>query len=174
MIKAGKDSPLAIQMPFSFDAGEGLGKIDIKKVNNILTIILFFMIGVVVFTCFHKKQISLKALPQIPLNNFKPATAASVQTYQPVNFYLAQVKKRDLFHPVTATVTPPDGSAAGNKEFSLSGIYVGQYPQAIITDKSEQKSYFLKVGDEIKGYTVKSILKNRVILQQGDEEIELL
>lgn len=188
VIKAGKNSSspfhtenslrslgTAIEMPLPFDVQAGLGNIDFKKVNKVLTIILFLLMGVVVFTLVHKKEISLKKLSEAPSGNLSVASSAPVQTYQPVNFYLKQVKKRDLFHPVTADSTATvDNARPSNKDFSLSGIYVGQYPQAIITDKSEQKSYFLKEGDEIKGYKVKAILKDKVILQQGDEEIELL
>jgi len=164
----------AIEMPLPFDVQAGLRSIDIKAVNKALTALLFLLMGVVVFMCVHKKVISLKELPEIPLNNLQPTNAVPAQTYQPVNFYLAQVKKRDLFHPVQSSVAPVEGTTASNQEFSLSGIYMGQYPQVIITDKAEQKAYFLKEGDEIKGYTVKSILKDKVILQQGDEETELL
>ena len=188
VVKAGKNSfnpfhtesspksPVAaIEMPLPFDMQAGMGNIDFKKVNKVLTIVLILLMAVVIFTCVHKKEISLKKLSATSLSNLQSVNAAPAQMYQPVNFYLKQVKKRDLFHPVTADSTVPvDGAVASNKDFSISGIYMGQYPQAIITDKSDQKVYFLKEGDDIKGYKVKSILKNKVILQQGDEEIELL
>jgi len=169
-------SPAAsIEMPLPLDMQSGLGNIDFKKVNKALTIILCLLMAVVVITCVHKKEISLKNLSATSLGNLQPINTTPGQTYQPVNFYLKQVKKRDLFHPVKADSSIPAGNAPlTNKDFSLSGIYMGQYPQAIITDKAEQKAYFLKEGDDIKGYKVKSILKNKVILQQGDEEIELL
>ncbi len=187
MVKTGKNSthpfpagdsfrsPGAIEMFLPFGAQAGLGNIDFKKVNKSLTILLFFLMGLVVFTLVHKKEISLKKLSEIPLDNLQPTNTVPAQRYQPVNFYLKQARKRDLFHPVTAdSAATVDNVPASNKDFTLSGIYMGQYPQVIITDKSEQKTYFLKEGDEIKGYKVKSILKDKVILRQGDEEIELL
>jgi type II secretory pathway component PulC len=44
----------------------------------------------------------------------------------------------------------------------------------MIEDKAAKKTYFLKTGDEIKGMKVKAILKDRVILQYGEEEMELM
>jgi len=34
--------------------------------------------------------------------------------------------------------------------------------------------YFLKVGDQIRGLKIKSILQDRVILQSGNSQVELL
>ena len=165
----------SMEMPLPFDIQVGMGSIDFKKVNKVLTIILILLMAVVVFTCVHKKEISVKRLSATSLGDLQATNVTPAQTYQPVNFYIKQVKKRDLFHPVKAdSGVSADNAPIVNKDFSLSGIYMGQYPQAIITDKAEQKAYFLKEGDDIKGYKVKSILKNKVILQQGDEEIELI
>ena len=60
--------------------------------------------------------------------------------------------------------------AASDKEI----IFVRGTTEAINLVAQCYGRTFLKEGDEIKGYKVKSILKDKVILQQGDEEIELL
>ncbi len=188
VIKAGKDPSgpfragnsfrlpgAAIDMPLPFGVPAGLRDIDLNKANKILAAVFLFLIAAVVVTLAHKKEVPLKRLSQASSVNSPVTSATGVLTYQPVDFYLRQVRKRDLFHPVAAgAAAPADTAPAANKDFVLSGIYMGEYPQAIITDTSEQKAYFLKEGDEIKGYKVKSILKNKVILRQGDEEIDLL
>ncbi len=149
--------------------------IDLPKINNGLLACLAILVFLAVGLFFNKRELSLQKLSELPLDNVLPARSETVEPYQPVGVYVQQVKKRDIFRPVTAeSAAAGDSLAATNKDFVLSGIYMGPVPQAIITVKPEQKAYFLKEGEDIKGYKVKSIQKNKVILQRGDEEIELL
>ncbi len=149
--------------------------IDLLKVNHALLGGLAILIFLAVGMSFNKRELSLQKLSELHSDNLPSARTETVEPYQPVSVYLQQVKKRDIFRPVTAdSASARDSMAANNKDFVLSGIYMGPIPQAIITVKPEQKAYFLKEGEEIKGYKVKSILKNKVILQRDDEEIELL
>jgi type II secretory pathway component PulC len=100
---------------------------------------------------------------------------SKIEDYKPLKVYIEEVKKRDIFRPVQAAGTVAKFSLQGlTKDLVLSGIYQGKYPEAIIEDKTTKKVYFLKEGDEVKGLKVKSILKDRVILQYGEEEVELL
>ena len=86
------------------------------------------------------------------------------------------MKKRDVFHPYSGGAAGIAGSNLAVKDLGLAGTYQGQDQrlEAMIEDKSAKKTYFLKEGDEIKGFKVKSILKDRVILQYGDQEIEIM
>ena len=55
----------------------------------------------------------------------------------------------------------------------LLGIITGDEDQAVIEDKSGEKSYFLYKGDSFKDFTVYDIKESRVILDYRGEKIEL-
>jgi len=153
-----------------------LEHIDLKLINKTLGIILFGIIAALIYSALNKKVIPLKRLSIVSGSAFQEIGLKLAQDYQPLGSYIEEVKKRDLFHPAsTAAGTFSKTSLSSmTKDLSLSGIYQGQHPEVIIEDKAAKKVYFLKQGDEIKGMKVKSILNDRVILQSGEEEIELL
>ncbi len=152
-----------------------LEHIDLEFINKTLCIILFVLIAVLIYSALNKKMIPLKMLSIVSGSAFQAIRSKSLEDYQPLRSYIEEVKKRDLFHPATAAGAFLKASLSGmTKDLSLSGIYQGQYPEVIIEDKATKKVYFLKQGDEIKGMKVKSILNDRVILQYGEEEFELL
>ena len=75
---------------------------------------------------------------------------------------------------------PPKAEAAVTTEvptvitdFKLVGILWSDNPQAMIEDKKDQKTYFLKSGEKIKEIMVKEILRDKVVLGSGDREWEL-
>jgi len=94
--------------------------------------------------------------------------------------YQDAVRKRDIFNPVTQNVSASAGIGKTaqfqeiTKDLSLVGIYWGASPEAMIEDTAAKKTYFLKRGDEVKGIIIKEILKDRVVLQYRNEEIELM
>ena len=150
-------------------------RIDLPKINNVLLgcLVILVILAVVMFS--NKRQLSLQKLSELPSDTVSSVRNETVEPYPPVNVYLQQVRKRNVFRPGTAENIALGGSMpVTDKDFVLSGIYIGPVPQAIITVQSEQKAYFLKEGDVINGYTVKTILRNKVILERDDEEIELL
>ena len=59
------------------------------------------------------------------------------------------------------------------KDLVLLGIITGDEDQAVIEDKSGEKSYFLYKGDSFKNFTVYDIKESRVILDYKGEKIEL-
>jgi len=154
-----------------------LQAIDLKAANKILAIVLvIFGAGVIYFTLKSKPNIAALggAINKTSVIGF---TGKVVEEFKPVGAYLEDVKKRDIFKPAPRT-SGGFASAGGLKDLvkdlNLSGIFEGEYPEVIIEDKTAKKSYFLKEGQEIRGMKIKSILKDRVILQYGDEEIELI
>ncbi|MBF0595657.1 MAG: hypothetical protein HQL22_11935 [Candidatus Omnitrophica bacterium] len=177
IIKADKSKPrpAAVEVVPAFAFPSWLERFDFKQADKIFLAVLAVLVVLIGVVVFRSPEISIKQIAAMPLDNVPVLNTSPVPAYQPVDVYLAQVKKRDLFHPVLAA----DGSLVPlgkltNKDFVLSGIFLGQYPQALIKVVSQDKVYFLKEGDNIEGYKVKSIQKDKVILQQGDEQIELL
>lgn len=154
-----------------------LQAIDLKTANKILAVMLVFLgVGVIYFTLNSKPNLTALggAVNKTSVFGF---TGKRVEEFKPVNIYIEDVKKRDVFKPAPRTsggVVSAEGLKDLIKDLSLSGIFEGEYPEVIIEDKAAKKSFFLKEGQEIKGMKIKAILKDRVILQYGDEEIELI
>ena len=154
-----------------------LENIDINLVNRSLVIILAIILAAAIFSGINKgpnlsKLTSISSRYMNQITKPKPA-----ESFKPLAYYTEQVRKRDLFSPNTSEASASGGRRSQQeiaKDLSLAGIYQGEYPEAMIEDKVEKKTYFLKEGDEIKGMKVKSILKDRVILQYESQDIELL
>jgi len=155
-----------------------LQNVDPKTVNKALIVVLTALIILVVYYAVNKRYNIEKitgATLEIPTQNFR---AQAIEDFKPAQFYIEEVKKRDIFHPPgekkIAVESAKPTLKEMTKDFSLAGIYNGAYPEAMVEDKAAKKTYFLREGDEVKGIKVKSILKDKVILRYGEEEVEIL
>jgi hypothetical protein len=114
---------------------------------------------------------------------------------RPLEDYLAEAGKRDIFAlplppqpeapptPVAAVrppepVTPPKPDPADTlrekaKNLKLVGISWGATPVAMIEDTEKKETLFLTAGQAIFEMTVKAILKDRVVLSDGNAEYDL-
>ena len=153
-----------------------LERADLKLVNKTLGIVLSVIIAALIFSALNKKAVPLKLSSAVSGTSFQPVKPKPLEDYLPLKSYIDEVKKRDVFHPYSGGAAGIAGSNLAVKDLGLAGTYQGQDQrlEAMIEDKSAKKTYFLKEGDEIKGFKVKSILKDRVILQYGDQEIEIM
>jgi hypothetical protein len=167
-----EDAPTTAILGFEFE------RIDLRLVNNALAIVLFSLIGLVVYFTANNKPGFLNVSSFVSPTSLQVLKPKAVESYKPLDYYIEEVKNRDIFRPVTAAAGVASPAKANlqaiAKDLSLSGIYQGKNSEAIIEDKTNKKVYFLKQGDEIKGLKVKQVFKDRVILQSGDEEVELL
>ena len=59
------------------------------------------------------------------------------------------------------------------KTLVVVGINRGRVPEALIEDTAAQRTYFVKVGDQLNGVTVKAINQQGVILSYEDAETRL-
>ncbi len=110
----------------------------------------------------------------------------------PLPDYLNEVAKRNIFAPMPAAALKPQKLGLKSttllkppppnplqilqekvKTLKLVGISWGKDPVAMIEDKTNQQTSFLKVGDSINGVKVKAILIDRAILSHGDAEYDL-
>lgn len=154
-----------------------LQSLDLKTANNGLIWILAILIVIAVIYSLTAKQDVSKIAKLSGSVSAQILKNRPVEDFKSVSTYLDDVRKRDIFRPVPRQAQPGAASAGLKeliKDLSLSGIFEGEYPEVIIEDKPAKKSYFLKTGEDIKGIKVKTILKDRVILQYGDEEVELM
>jgi len=92
-----------------------------------------------------------------------PAKAAENFVFQEEIF-----KKGRLFSQSGAKKTLPV-----KKGFILLGISVGKKNLAMLRDEGANKDYYCSEGDKIGNFTVKQILKDRVILDSGVNTLEI-
>lgn len=102
----------------------------------------------------------------------KPESGPSFDEYQKLllqkDIFAAPVKEREK----TAL---PEGPTLRElvQGLSLVGVIPGDEPQAIIEDKKNQQTLFLKKGDQIDGIEIREIQSGRVILGYGQETVTL-
>ncbi len=159
--------------------------VNIKIVNAVLAIILILLICWVGYEAVYQRPEMSRVVVAPAANHSAVLPTEPVEEFKPLDVYLEEVKKKDIFHapapePQVAKEEAAKPVETGPdikeliKNLSLAGIYEGQSLEAMIEDKELKKTYFVKPGDEIKGVKVKSVLKDRVILQLGTQEAELL
>lgn len=96
----------------------------------------------------------------------------------PVEEFLTPITSRSLFQPTTGEIEmkkpAPAADLGGVENLKLVGIAWGTQPEAMIREVKEGRTFFLKEGEQIKGVTVKEILKDRVIVEQEGQTKELM
>ncbi len=110
------------------------------------------------------------AAVKIPPSDKKPAS--SFEDYQKL------LNEKAIFAPPVKSnnkAREVDGPSLRDlvKDLSLVGIIPGDSPQAIIEDKKNGQTLFLKRGEMIDNIRVKEILSGKAILEYNDETITL-
>lgn len=154
--------------------------INMQAVNKILMgvagILTVFLIGDFIRMAprINKVYEDVSVLPAAHLKK------KNISPLEPVSVYFNVAAKRDVFNPVLPKAAVPVASVKAvplselTKDLRLVGIYWGEAPEAMLEDTSEKKTYFLKIGQTIKGIKVNSILEDRIILEYGDETMEFM
>ena len=161
--------------------------IDLDSVNKVLTGALVLLMVYAITAAANKKSSIGKLMQSISHIKFEKSTSGAIEVYQPVDHYLVQVRGRDIFNPVGEVKTqgmpeplaPPEPLKPKLKEkatgLTVVGIAWGEIPKAMIQDAATQEIYFLKKDDLI-GKTeikVKDILRGKIVISYGEEEMEL-
>ncbi len=122
--------------------------------------------------------------------NFAPTkdrvTKSAKETLGPLaetSYYLQKVSARDIFRegkkpPAPVEATPEAVNMTETSEvvqgLALVGISWSSNPDAIIEDKSKQRTYFVKRGQDVgDGIKVEAIFKDHVVVTFEDREYEL-
>ena len=144
--------------------------------------ILFILIGVALLFLFtnrflpHRKITSSALLEGNTASSEAPAQEPS--TAKPYEYYGKALSQRDLFQPGLPSKEEKGNSPSLKetrfKDLALIGILSGKTPQAIIEDKKENKTYFLKEGELLGEMRVEQILNEKVTLSYEGEQFELL
>jgi len=161
--------------------------IDLDSVNKVLTGALVLLMVYSITVAVNRKSSITKLMQSISHVRFAKSASQTIEVYQPVDYYLGQVRGRDIFNPVgevkgqvmPEALPPPEPPKPKLKEMvgglSVVGIAWGETPKAMIQDAATQEIYFLKKDDLI-GKTeikVKDILRGKIVISYGEEEMEL-
>ena len=157
--------------------------VNIADINKLLFVAAACLLVYVVFDAAASAA-NLKRPPNfVPPKDMKVAyTKGTIEPLQETSYYLQKVSSRDIFKEgkKAEVVQPkPDPNAVVEaseaiKNLSLVGISWSSNPDAIIEDKSHQRTSFVKrgqmAGDDVK---VEAIFKDHVVVSYEDREYEL-
>lgn len=157
---------LNIQKYFSF--------VFVQRVINVLMFIaLFYFIGTFVYPRFAKKEIRLPViLPEGQQKDF----VENLEKPKPFEYYQDAARVQGFFaRPLVSQPQGPSVVAGAEllKDFALVGIISGDNPQAIIEDKKNQKTYYLRKGQFMGEFQVEQIEAGKIVLSYEDQNYEL-
>jgi len=98
---------------------------------------------------------------------------------RPFFHYLEMVQRRNIFSPIELKQQEAPRTQANQLEnmagaLGLVGISLDNEPMAMIENKAEKKTYFLKKGDKIGEFKIEDIYENKVILSFEEKTVELI
>ena len=148
------------------------------QINLTLAVLAFVFFVSILFLKFSKPE---------NIGDILASTRNVIADFQVLNlskksskYYERILSRRELFAAQTGLkVQKPEPGhqtqdAAAGEDLQLLGIVTGaQGPQAIIMNTKSGQSYYCSGGEEINGFTVKSILENKVILENDGEMKEI-
>jgi len=162
-----------------------LNEISPRAINGVLIIMLSVLTVMTIHYGINKRPSIARISDAISKIHFQRPKREPIEAFRPVDFYLKEAGKRDIFRPVTKAqqkvVIPKPKQALEKlketvKDLRLKGISWGATPKVMIKNEKEDKMYFLKQGQMIgaTGIEVKMILKDKILISYEGEEMELL
>lgn len=111
----------------------------------------------------------------LPNDDFSEPAEIQIKSMKPVDFYLEGVREKNLFRQTASPAAHPVIKMAGEdlENFILVGVIAGDDPQAVIEDKKNTRTYYVRQGQYVGDFQVQGILEGKIILSQGDESFEL-
>lgn len=162
-----------------------LPELEPGAINRILAGTLAVIVALVIYSSVSKRQDTTKITEAVSKIQIASMTGREkIEPLKEAPFYLDQMKKRDIFHPALKereaepAQDVSDSLKEATQNLKLQGISWGGTPKAMIFWQSgeENKMYFLKEGQAIgsTGVKVKEIRRDKVMIGDDEEEIELL
>lgn len=87
--------------------------------------------------------------------------------------YLAEIEKKDIFNVGPSKVVEASNDTVALQDISLLGVITEEPVQAIIKDKKNDNTFFLKVGDRFGLFLIKSIAEGVVEIELNGKLFEL-
>ncbi len=157
--------------------------VNIADINKVFSVAVVCLLAYVVFDAVASAR-NLQRPPNFaPPKDMKAAfKTEAIEPLKESSYYLQKVSSRDIFKEgkkvETVKQVPAQNAvvetAEAIKNLALVGISWSSNPDAIIEDKSHQRTFFVKrgqmVGDNVK---VEAIFKDHVVVTFEDHEYEL-
>lgn len=162
--------------------------VNLTVVNRGMALVLAGVAAFMFYYFVNNRLTMVGLMSSIAQVKFNAVSMQAGEALQPVDYYLNQVRGRDIFNPVAVKVEkpviveeappPPPPRPKLNdmaKGLKVVGIALGTTPKAMVKDDVKQEVYFLKEGDVIgsTGIAIKSISKDKVVIHFGEEEMDL-
>ena len=162
-----------------------LNEMSPRAINGVLLIMLSVLTVAAIHYGINKRPTVAKISDAISKVHFQVPKREPIEAFKPVDFYLKEVEKRDIFRPVVKaqkSAAIPESKQAleelkeAAKDLKLKGISWGATPKVMIKSEKENRMHFLREGQIIgaTGIEVKAILKGKVLISYRGEEMELL
>ena len=166
----------------SFSMGSVQNVLSLRTLNRVLT--ASFLIVLIYFVASHamtKSSVGGDFMQKA--NAMAPASVADI----PSNLFSVRidpgsVPERNVFQPykpptpkpVEAPAAAPVSNAGALdgalSNFKLTGIYMGEIPEALVETNDEQKTYAIKEGSELRGVKVKAVKPEGILFTDGQSE----
>ena len=163
-------------------AEKGAHQLDLVKVVNKALALLVFILSLTFIFNFIYSMDNLKKMPNLELKAKEGLEALGPKEALPLyalSDYLDKIRQRDIFKMGAKRTLPGDVQAPTPKiveatqHLRLVGISWSNDPDAMIEDTKALRTFFVKRGQMIGSVKVQAILKDRVILSYGGEEVDL-
>jgi hypothetical protein len=159
--------------------------LDIVDINKALIVAVACLLVYVVFDAAASARNLYRSPNFTPAKDTKTAVgkAEVIEPLKEASYYLQKISSRDIFKegkkieqakPKTPALNVVGETADEVKNLSLVGISWSSNPDAILEDKSNRRTFFVKQGQMV-GNSVKleAIFKDHVVVTFEDREYEL-
>jgi len=152
---------------------------NLKALNKFLLVISILLLGYSVMD-FALNRPDIREVRTKSRHVREEGEAGSmVSETRPFLHYLEMVQRRNIFSPIALKqVEKPEVKEKQLQEMvsdlDLVGISLDDEPMAMIENKKEEKTFFLKKGDKIGEFEIEEIQENKVILNFKGNKIELI
>ncbi len=153
---------------------------DLKTLNRILLVILIALLGYSIIDFVFGRPDIGKVYARIQPAGEEDLGMEIKSSAQPFLHYLEMVRRRNIFGPIVLK-KPENVSKIKKqhlqdmaKDLNLVGISFKGRPMAMIENRAERKTYFLRKGDTIGKFKIEDILPNKVVLSYEGEKIDLM
>lgn len=149
-------------------------KINFMLLNKTLIGVLSFLILLSLINISQKQNFDKYA--NINTNSVLKSPAKNIEEFKELTYYLSTVKLRNIFSfSLKKDNTNFQFQTPDESFYKINAIYQeDNHFEAVLMDKNNKKTFFIKEGDLVNGCSVKKITSQKVALQCGSNEMELL
>ncbi len=143
-----------------------------RSVIAIFVASLLFLAATFIYSLFGLKKIKLPLIS----SNERTELPKINREIIPLETYLKDIDNRHIFSASSARDTQAPANNENLdflKKINLVGIILGENPQAVIEDKTIQKTYYLSTGQFIGGFQIEDIQEGKIILKYNGQRFEL-